>query len=64
MKVSDERIDEFIELWERAFGERITRGEAVSKARQLIELYRVMSQELPVNRDDHEPPEPPPAEGR
>jgi hypothetical protein len=42
MQISNDRIDEFIDLWERAFGERIRREEAVARAHQLLELYRML----------------------
>ena len=65
MQVPNERIEEFIDLWERAFGERITQDQARARAHQLVELYRVISWELPSKgpeasrpppaADEHEP---------
>jgi len=71
MRVPDDRIDEFITLWERAFGERIKRDQARTKARQLLELYRAMAEDLtrqdpkvaPPPRDAEPPPSNPPGGG-
>jgi hypothetical protein len=46
MQVPNHRIDEFIDLWERAFGERITRDQARARAHQLLELYRAIAEDL------------------
>ena len=58
MQVPNDRIDEFIDLWERAFGERITRDEARARAHQLVELYRMIAENLALDR---QAPGPPPA---
>ena len=62
MQVPIDRIDEFITLWERAFGERITRDQARTKAHQLLELYRAMAEDL--TRQPPEIPPPPTAADR
>jgi hypothetical protein len=51
MLIPDERIDDFIARWEKAFGETLTRGEAHEKATQLIELYRIIARPLPIAGD-------------
>ena len=56
MMLRDDRIDEFVQLWERAFGERITRDEARTKAHQLIELYRAISEDVALRNGDVDPP--------
>jgi hypothetical protein len=56
MQVPNDRIDEFIVLWEQAFGERITRDDARARAHQLVELYRFISRDLPPERRDETPP--------
>jgi len=57
MPISDERISEFIDLWEKAFGERIPRSRAVERAQQLLELYRAMASRLSEHRLPGEAPE-------
>jgi hypothetical protein len=42
MTLPEKRIDEFIALWERAFGVRIERDEARARARELVELYEIL----------------------
>ena len=44
MQFSDERIDEFIRLYEQACGEHLSREGARIRAAQLLELYRVITQ--------------------
>ena len=61
MQVPNERIEEFIDLWERAFGERITQDQARTRAHQLVELHRVIRRELPPGNS--EASSPPPAAG-
>ena len=61
MQVPNDRIDEFIDLWERAFGERITRDAARARAHQLVELYRAIAENL---THDHQADAPPPAAGQ
>jgi hypothetical protein len=45
--VSEARLDEFIRIWEQAFGETIERGEAAAIANRLVEFYRAVSRPLP-----------------
>ena len=40
--LSDKHIDEFIAIYEREFGETITREEAAAMAARLVNLYRVL----------------------
>jgi hypothetical protein len=52
MKAPNDRVDEFVELWWRAFGERISPREVRARARQLLEIYRTVASDLAP--DDHE----------
>lgn len=45
--ISPARLDEFIDLWEEAFGERLYRTEAIMIATRLVAFYRLISQPLP-----------------
>jgi len=56
MQVLNDRIDEFIDLWGRAFGERITRDQARTRAHQLIELYGAISEDLALKNREAPPP--------
>lgn len=47
MTVSDECLNEFIQLWEQAYGERLDIGEARSIATPLVRLYRFIMRPLP-----------------
>lgn len=47
MDFTDEDIEEFIAIWEREFGERITPDRARMEAGLLIELYWALIQPLP-----------------
>ena len=58
MQVPNDRIDAFIDLWERAFDERITRDQARIRAHQLIELHRAITEDL-THRNEDVPPPPP-----
>lgn len=60
MPVPDDRIDNFIDLWERAFGERSARDDAKARAHQLLELYHLINQKPPTER--RATTQPPPAE--
>ena len=42
MKVSEERIDDFIARWKRAFGEVLTADQARAEAERVVLLYRRM----------------------
>ena len=53
MPISNDRIDEFIQRYERAFGDRISREEARTMAAKLVNLYRLILQPLP---DETMPP--------
>lgn len=47
MKVPDAAIDEFKQLYEQEFGERISRTEAAEMASNVLLLYRLLSRALP-----------------
>jgi hypothetical protein len=47
MAVSEERLDEFIEIYERVECERLSREEARAMAENLIDLYRLIMRPPP-----------------
>ena len=47
MKLSDEDIAEFREIWKRVFGEDISAGEARNIGHNLLELYAALARPLP-----------------
>ena len=47
VKVPDAAIDEFKELYEQEFGEKLSRVEAVEIASNVLLLYRLLSRALP-----------------
>ncbi|MDP1630270.1 MAG: hypothetical protein Q8L66_02485 [Caulobacter sp.] len=47
MQIPDDQIDDFITTWQHAFNERLTRGEAQTKATELLELFDLLSQPPP-----------------
>lgn len=51
MPIPDERLDDFIARWERAFGERLARGEAEVIAGRVLALYRQLLRPLPAVPD-------------
>jgi hypothetical protein len=51
MPISNECIDEFIPLYEKACGEKLSRDEARIRAGQLITLYRLLMQPLPEHQE-------------
>jgi hypothetical protein len=48
MTMSDPRLEEFIALWEQAYGERLTAGEARPIAARLVQFYQLIMRPLPV----------------
>ncbi len=60
MSISDDRIEDFINRWEVAFGVRLTKDQAIARAHELVELYRELSRSLPAKKQ--EDPAPPAAE--
>jgi len=56
MKAPNDRVDEFIDLWWRAFGERIARREARARAQQLLEIYRMIVSDLPPENQEASTP--------
>lgn len=47
MAVSEERLDEFIEIYERVEGEHLPREEAREIANNLVNLYRLIMRPPP-----------------
>ncbi|MEK7538469.1 MAG: hypothetical protein AAB552_01370 [Patescibacteria group bacterium] len=47
MQFTEEAINEFIEIYERNFDERISREDAVLMARRLVNMYRLFLRPLP-----------------
>ena len=47
MTVSDRRLEEFIDLWEQIYGERLAAGEARVIAARLVRFYRLIMRPLP-----------------
>ena len=66
MPIPDDRIDDFIARWKRAFGEELTRDQARVEADRVLHLYRRMLRFRRDNRDvgDVAAPAMPPAEAR
>ena len=56
MTLRDDRLDEFVELWERAFGEHISRDDAQTRAHQLVELYRAIAEDARYETEKASPP--------
>jgi hypothetical protein len=51
MSFSDKAIDEFIEIYQRNFGETISRGDADEMARRLTNMYRLFLRPLPEKKE-------------
>lgn len=47
MRFRDGAIEEFMEIYEREFKEKISRDEATHMAARLVRLYRVFARPLP-----------------
>jgi len=47
MKIPDEALNEFIEIYREEFGEDISRAEAGEMASRLLKLYELLSGKLP-----------------
>lgn len=47
MRISDQTLDEFIELYREEFGNAIGRSEASEMAFRLVRLYEALAQRLP-----------------
>lgn len=56
MTIRDDRLDQFVQLWERAFGERISRDDARTRAHQLVELYRAITDDARYDAEEFLPP--------
>ena len=51
MTLSDQDIDEFIEIFAKEYGERLTREEARPIATNVVTLYRLIMRPLQKNDD-------------
>jgi hypothetical protein len=51
-RVSDERLEEFRKIYNKAYGEEITVEEAREMSGRLIALYRLLMQPLPKSNDE------------
>lgn len=47
MEITDERLDDFIDAWELAFAERLSREEARRTATRLVNFYRLIVRPVP-----------------
>lgn len=47
MAISDKRLDDFIEIYEKVFEQRLSREEALPIATRLVTIYRLITQPLP-----------------
>jgi hypothetical protein len=47
MRISEDALAEFIEIYKEEFGEEIDRGEAAEMADGLVTLYRLLMRRLP-----------------
>lgn len=47
MEIPDANLDEFIDLWEQAYGERPDRDRARRRATELLELFKLVGPRLP-----------------
>ena len=56
MSIVDDRIEDFINRWEIAFGVRLTKEQAFARAHELVELYRELSRALPTKEQEHPAP--------
>jgi flagellin-specific chaperone FliS len=50
MTIDDRSVDEFIDIYEDEFGERLTRKQASEIADRLITLYRLLVRKVPVEQ--------------
>lgn len=50
MPLLDADLDDFIDVWERAYGERLERGCARQRATELLDLFRLLAQR-PANEE-------------
>jgi len=47
VELTEKDIDEFIEIYERVYKERISRDDAREMANRLLTLYEILAQPLP-----------------
>lgn len=47
MIIPDDSLDDFIDRYERAYGERLSREEARPIATRVLDVYRLITQPLP-----------------
>ncbi len=55
MQLSGEDIDEFMDLYEKEFGERLLKDEASEVARNFAGLYELLAEPLPSESDKARP---------
>lgn len=58
MRIPDNALDEFIEIYKKEFGEDISRADAGQMASDLLRLYDLLSKKSPARKtmphdDDH-----------
>lgn len=56
MKIPDEALNEFIEIYREEFEEDIDRAEASQMASRLLKLYELLSRKLPNENTSHPKP--------
>jgi hypothetical protein len=47
VQLTKKQIEEFQDLWEKEFGERLTQGEAEAEAKRLLEFFLILTRPLP-----------------
>jgi hypothetical protein len=47
MTIPDEHLDDFIARWQKAYGETLTRSDALTRATELLELYKLIAKTPP-----------------
>ncbi len=53
MRISDEALDQFIEIYKEEFGEEMARAEAAEMATRLVALYKLLARPLPGGDSDY-----------
>lgn len=56
MHISDDVLDEFIEIQRKEFKEKLTRAEAIEMASRLLTLYELLARKLPNETIQHPKP--------
>jgi hypothetical protein len=60
MRITDQALDEFMELYKEEFGEELGRSEASEMAFRFVTLYEALATRLPDDRQAAMPPDEPP----